>query len=105
MLTVAVQQTDEMRRGLLTRMAQPAREGLTLWPGGSGLRRGQLSFAAGGPDFRIEGVPLSRDAALVDADVHWPPALGLAYTGNISDQGQTDGARTVLSASLRAHAI
>ncbi|OYX62053.1 MAG: hypothetical protein B7Y88_14755 [Sphingomonadales bacterium 32-64-17] len=31
MLTVAAQQTDEMRRALLSRMALPAREGLTLW--------------------------------------------------------------------------
>ena len=63
-----------------------------------------LAFAAGGPDFRIEGVPLARDAALVDAGVYWTPARGLGlsvtYTGSIADQGQSHAARAVLSASF-----
>ena len=63
-----------------------------------------LAFAAGGADFRIEGVPLARDAALIDAGVHWTPARGLGlsvtYTGSIADQGQSHAARAVLSASF-----
>jgi autotransporter-associated beta strand protein len=63
-----------------------------------------LSFAAGGPDFRIEGAPLARDAALIDAGVHWTPArslgLSVTYTGSIADQGQSHTARAVLSANF-----
>jgi len=63
-----------------------------------------LAFAAGGPDFRVEGVPLARDAALVDAGVYWTPARGLGlsvtYTGSIADQGQSHAARAVLSVSF-----
>ncbi|MCW2411666.1 MULTISPECIES: autotransporter domain-containing protein [unclassified Sphingobium] len=63
-----------------------------------------LAFVAGGADFRIEGVPLARNAALVDAGIRWSAtrnlSLGVTYTGSIADQGQSHAARAVLAASF-----
>jgi autotransporter-associated beta strand protein len=60
-----------------------------------------LAFAAGGPAFVVEGAPLARDAALVDAGVNWAISkgfsLGVAYTGSLADQGQSHSARAVLA--------
>jgi len=59
-----------------------------------------LAFAAGGPDFSVEGVPLARDAAVVDAGVHWMSEQGLGlsvtYNGSFAN-GQSHVARAVLS--------
>ncbi|MBO9703953.1 MAG: hypothetical protein J7474_00350, partial [Arthrobacter sp.] len=52
-----------------------------------------LAFAAGGPDFRIEGVPLARDAALVDAGV--AAVLDLAgELGALDDESSTGSGRS-----------
>ena len=59
-----------------------------------------LAFVAGGPDFSVEGVPLARDAAVVDAGVHWMSEQGLGlsvtYNGSFAN-GQSHAARAVLS--------
>ena len=47
-----------------------------------------LAFASGSPDFRIAGVPLARDSALVEAGVdlriNARATLGISYLGQLA---------------------
>jgi outer membrane autotransporter protein len=63
-----------------------------------------LAFASGGPAFTVEGAPLAKDAALVDAGVNWKLSkglsLGVAYTGTLADQSQSHAAKAMLAISF-----
>lgn len=60
-----------------------------------------LAFSAGAPGMTISGVPLARDAALIDAglDVSLSPSatLGISYTGEIASDVEDHGVSGRLS--------
>ena len=63
-----------------------------------------LAFASGGPFYTVEGVPLAKDAALLDASINWAVSksvkLGVRYEGSLANQSETHGARAVLSVNF-----
>lgn len=62
-----------------------------------------LAFADG-EAFTIRGVPLAKDAALVDVRLEWRlserTALGVGYNGASADQGRSQAARVMFSSQF-----
>ena len=62
-----------------------------------------LSFS-GGSDFTLQGTPISRDEATVEAGIAWRISrrvtAGVRYTGTFGNSGRSNGARAALAISF-----